>query len=77
MPNPNELERMAQERSQQYQELQESRNNISHHRWCKELREVRKTLSSRRLCKSDKEALLGRIRELEKLTGFPSENYNG
>lgn len=70
MPNPNEMERMAQERSEQFTKLQDSRNNIAHHQYCKELREVRDKLATGYLCKSDKEQLIRRRRELEELTGF-------
>ena len=76
--NPNEFQRQVEERSEQLRGYQDSRNdNADHHRWCQELREVRDKIANGYLAKSDKSRLLRRQRELEKLTGFPSFNYNG
>lgn len=78
MPNPSEMFRKSvEDKNNQLKSFETSRNhNTEHHRLCQEMRESRNRLETGYLCKSDKERLLFRIRELEKLTGFESINYN-
>ncbi len=78
MPNPNEMYRKEIEmKNEALKSYQDSRNSLTdHHRWCQELRESLKKIETGRLSKSDKERLLGRIRELERLTGYSVGDYN-
>lgn len=66
-----------------YRRYQESRNNVSRNP-SEIVREQDEYLDSLywelktgHLCKADKERLLGKIREVEKALGLPSQNYNG
>lgn len=76
--NPSEYQRMIEERNDQLEQLEESRNkNTAHHRRCARLRQVRDKMKNGYLCKSDKERLLAEQRKLEKQLGLKSDPYNG
>lgn len=75
--NPNEYERIAQERSEALSGLEESRAALSRQSWIEELERVNKRLSEGYLCKSDKEDALARKFKLQSLLGIPTSPYNG
>lgn len=77
MPNPNEIERLEQEKQASLDEYQNSRNNISRHLLAQELRTIRSKIRNNLLSKSDKSKLLSKQRELEDRLGYDLEPYNG
>lgn len=75
--NPSEMQRLHEEaveqRNLEYKKMQDSRNNIA---LIAEMNAIKDSIKGSRMSKSDKEALVGRLRSVEKKLGIEGNNYN-